>query len=177
MVQVDHDVAVCYQLPEYGKQRGSLHCVLRDQIKQAGRSGRASIGYSLKQELAPHFIPRILSELKQKRNVLEIGRAQLSLGDDREIPTMFLRICPGSPKLWLQLNPMLEQIASVLDLDQKWPPVPCQRKISSVEDEEVRCVSTLFTVDVGVLYCQRLLFMLENILVEDQMLDEVALQA
>ena len=71
---------------------------------------------------------------------------------------------------------MLEQITSVLDLGQKWPPVPCQRNISSVEDEQVRCVSTLFTVDVGVLYCQRLLFMLEDIPVEDQMLDKVAFQ-
>lgn len=72
---------------------------------------------------------------------------------------------------------MLEQIASVLDLDQKWPPVPCQRNISSVEDEEVRCVSPLLTADVCELYCERLLFVLENILVEDQMLDKVALQA
>jgi len=72
---------------------------------------------------------------------------------------------------------MLEQIASVLDLGQEWPPVPCQHNISSVEDEQVRCVSTLLTVGVWVLYCERLLFVLEDILVKNQMLDEVALQA
>ncbi len=127
--------------------------------------------------MAPKFIDWILSELKQKRDVLEIRRAQLSLGDDREIPIVFLRIDFGGSKLWLQFNPMLEQIASILDLGQKWPPVACQRNISLVEDEQVRCVSTLFTVGVGVLYCQRLLFMLKDVLVEDQMLDEVALQA
>src|SRR6266496_984457 len=90
---------------------------------------------------------------------------------------MFLRVCPGNSKLWLQFNPMLEQIASVLDLGQQWPPVRCQRSISLVEDEQVRWVSSQLTVGVCELYCERLLLVLENILVEDQMLDEVALQA
>jgi predicted nucleotide-binding protein (sugar kinase/HSP70/actin superfamily) len=72
---------------------------------------------------------------------------------------------------------MLEQIASVLNLGQKWPPVLCQRNISSVENEQVRCVSPLLTVTIGELYCERLLLVLEDILVKNQMLDEVALQA
>jgi len=127
--------------------------------------------------LVPYLISRILSELKQKRYVLEIRRAHLSLGDDREIPIVFLSICPGGSKLWLQFTPMLEQIASVLDLGQEWPPVPCQRNISSVENEQVRCVSPLLTVAIGELYCERLLLVLENILVKNQVLDEVALQA
>ena len=72
---------------------------------------------------------------------------------------------------------MSKQIASVLNLRQEWPPVLCERKVSAIGDEQVRCVASLLTVGVRELYCERLLFVLENILVEDQMLDEVTLKA
>jgi hypothetical protein len=126
--------------------------------------------------LARSFIDRILSELKQKRDVLEIGSAQLSLSDDGEIPTLLLCIGAGGAELWLQFDPMSKQITAVLNLSQKWTPVLCEPKVGSIGDEQVRCVAPLFVVGVFELYGERLLFVLRNILVEDQMLDEVALQ-
>ena len=71
---------------------------------------------------------------------------------------------------------MLKQIASVLDLRQKRPPVLCQRNIVSVGDEKVGCVAARLTACIFEVYFQRLLFVLKNILVEEEMLDEIALQ-
>ena len=118
----------------------------------------------------------MLSELEQEGDVLQIRRSQFSLRDDREVPTPFTCIGPGRAKLWLQFSPVLEQIASVLDLRQERLPVFCHRNIFSVGDEQVRCVAPLLTAGVCEVYCERLLFVLKNILVEKQMLDEVAFQ-
>ena len=71
---------------------------------------------------------------------------------------------------------MLKKIASVLDLRQKRMPVFCHRKIFSVGDQQVRCVAPLLTARICEVYCERLLFVLKNVLVEKQMLDEVAFQ-
>lgn len=90
----------------------------------------------------------LLSELEQESDVREIRRSQLLLRDDHEVPAPFSCISPGRAKLWLQFNPMLEQIASVLDLRQEWPPVLCQRNIFSVGDEQVRCVASRLTAVV-----------------------------
>lgn len=99
------------------------------------------------------------------------------LCDDREVPTTFSCIVPGRAKLWLQFSPMLEQIASVLDLRQKRQPVFCRRSIFAIVDEQVRCIVSRFTTAVCEIYCKRLLFVFKYILIEEQMFDEVAFQS
>lgn len=90
----------------------------------------------------------MLSELKEECDVLQVRRSQLALGEDREGPTPLSCIGPRCAKLWLQFSPVLEQIASVLDLGQERLPVPCPRNIFSVGDKQVRCVTPLYATRI-----------------------------
>lgn len=175
--QVAADLMGGDQPPQIGQDLGPPPFVSADAAEQGLRIALPNLFELEQQQVRIAVIPQVMDIRPEEAHVLQIGCANLPLGEDPELPAPLGAVLLGGAKLGQQHTPLIPEVFPVFDLAQDIGHLPCWPGIAAVFDEAVRRVATALARCIAILYGQRLRGEGMDVLVEPNQFHEIPLQA